>query len=75
LIRSAIDSIDFSPVKAADSEAKVRDTIRILIWRWIEENAEERVTLRIWIFRKDFRIKELYEVFAIVLGPRPIFVP
>lgn len=84
-MNAAINEIDWSKVTAAplpggpSSETNVlgstRDAVRILLWQWIESHAEDRVRLHIWIFRKDFRIKELHRVFEILLGPRPFFTP
>lgn len=45
--------------------------VRVMLWGWIDANAEQKVSLKIWFLRASFKIKDLHDVFALLLGPRP----
>lgn len=44
------------------------------LWEWITTHGDEKVTLRVWIIRKTFTIRDLENVFALLLGPKPEYM-
>lgn len=50
------------------------DLVRGLIWTWILQNGEKKVTLKFWFINKTFKLSDLHKIFEIVLGPKPVTV-
>lgn len=72
-MRSALDTL-----KATDaSVGSVNwETVRVLLWNWIEANGDHEVTtFKLWFITKKLRVRDLHEVFKLLLGPKPYFQP
>lgn len=54
--------------------AELKEWFARLLWIWVLENGERRVMLKLWFIRKSWKIKDLHEVFELLLGPKPIFI-
>lgn len=50
----------------------VLQSLKNFIWLVIDEHKEDEFTLKVWFFHKTFKIKDLYGVFQLVLGPPPV---
>ena len=48
------------------------NALKDFIWLIIKDHAEDEFTLKVWFFRKTFKIRDLYPVFELVLGPPPV---
>lgn len=53
-------------------DGALRDWLVAILWQWILQNGDKKVTLRIWIIRKTYRIADLHAVFELLLGPQPV---
>jgi hypothetical protein len=50
------------------------NALKDFIWMVIADHKDDEFTLKVWFFRKTFKIGDLYSVFELVLGPPPITV-
>lgn len=46
--------------------------LKDLVWLVISEHEDDEFTLKVWFFRKTFKIRDLEGVFRLVLGPPPV---
>lgn len=48
------------------------EVVRILLWNWIDANADHEVTtIKVWFIRKKLYVRDLHGVFELILGKRP----
>lgn len=50
----------------------IKTVVTDLLWAWIDAHQDMPFTLKVWFFRKTFKIGDLDPVFEILLGPRPM---
>lgn len=68
---AAIDTLHTASSSSAISNAFI-DFIKRELWVWIEANQDLDVfTVRIWVVRKTFKVRDLDPVFELLLGARP----
>lgn len=46
--------------------------LKDFIWLIIADHKDDQFTLKVWFFKKTFKISDLYGVFELVLGPPPV---
>jgi hypothetical protein len=63
---AAINEVEFGP-----GTELFRAIFAEKLWAWILANGDRKFTLKIWFIRKTFKVSDLHEVFALLLGPKP----
>lgn len=62
--------LDLKEAEQESLESVIREIISKSFWVWYFMNTERRLTtLRWWIFRKTFVVRDLYPVFELLFGP------
>lgn len=51
---------------------KLKEIFAATLWAVFLHYQEQEVSIKIWFFRKKFKLKALYNVFEYILGPVPL---
>lgn len=49
----------------------ILNALKDFVWAVAIQHQDETFTLRVWFFRKTFKIRDLFPVFELILGPAP----
>ena len=74
--KSVLDTVPLDSLADQRNQGVIRDSFRLLMWACIENNPEQETPLRRYgLFGPKLRFKDLHAVFALILGPKPFFLP
>ncbi len=70
---AALDNVRLEAYQVQEmvSERDVKRWVKEAFWGWFDANQEDEIyTLKVWIIKKTFRLKDLQFVFERFFGPR-----
>lgn len=69
---SVLYSIDLAEAKNNDITDEIRKIIAKQFWGWLLQHWEDKlVTVKILIFNKTVRVRDLESLFVLLFGPKP----
>lgn len=69
---SALNEVDFSRASLLEDQSFIRELVSEAFWKWYVMHTQMKITtIRIWVFKRDIIVADLYSLFVILFGNPP----